>query len=105
MTTIRNRPTKIEGQLLLSDCFVDGALANWIADRWQAGSDEFETTDPTTGEVIARVSCASPLQIDEAAQAATAAGATWAGWDGIDRAQVLWRMAGEIRSLGAKIGA
>ncbi|HET7313282.1 betaine-aldehyde dehydrogenase [Salinisphaera sp.] len=72
--------------------WIDGA---YIA----AGSGEFfETVNPATGELLARVSSAGKDDIDTAVAAARAALGPWKATSGVERGRVLYRLAALIRA-------
>jgi len=69
-----------------------------IGDRWQpaASGKTFETLDPSTGEVIARVAHGDAGDVDRAVKAARAAfepGSAWRRTSPRQRARLLWRTA------------
>jgi acyl-CoA reductase-like NAD-dependent aldehyde dehydrogenase len=66
-----------------------------IGGEWRAGSGEFVTLNPATGEPIATCASAGVSEVDEAVDAATTALHTgpWASMSGDERGRLLWRVA------------
>jgi len=80
----------------LADGRADGVLPLYVAGRWEAAADgaTYDSYEPATGEVWARVSAAGPADVDRAVEAARAAMAgPWGSTMAMDRARVLWRIA------------
>jgi betaine-aldehyde dehydrogenase len=59
--------------------------------------ESFETQNPATGEVLARVALASAADVDDAVEAAREGFATWSRMTGVERGRVLMRAAGLLR--------
>jgi len=77
-------------------------ILHWIEGDAAASEDErsFDSFDPATGEVIARVALGAERDVDRAVRSAAAAYADgrWARMPGAQRARVLRRMAEGLRS-------
>ncbi len=72
--------------------FIDGA---YVEDD---GGKAIDCHYPATGEVIARVHCATPAIVDQAVAAAARAQAEWATWAPVERGRVLRRAADIMRA-------
>ncbi|MEO5326589.1 aldehyde dehydrogenase family protein [Mesorhizobium sp. CC13] len=70
----------------------DFAKALFIAGDWRAGFDgrSFDTADPSTGKVLAKVSEAGAADIEAAVAAARKALPKWSALSGYERARVLY---------------
>ncbi len=79
-----SRPKVTQTRLLINNQFVDAAEGG-----------EFETIDPSTGEVIARVAEATAVDVDRAVKAARRAldSGPWATMDAADRGNLLLKLA------------
>ncbi len=66
-------------------------VGQFIAGQWHTTGAWFEVTDPATGEVLSRVSDASPADAAAAMDAACAAAPDWAATAPRDRAEILRR--------------
>ena len=80
----------------LADGRAGDVLPLYVAGRWEAAADgaTYESYEPATGEVWARVAAAGPADVDRAVQAARAAmSGPWGATPAMDRARVLWRIA------------
>src|SRR4051794_22052637 len=68
-----------------------------IDNRWVDSADgkTFDTLNPATGEVIAKVAAANPADVDKAVKAARRAleSAPWATMDAADRGRLVFRLA------------
>src|SRR5437016_3074354 len=68
-----------------------------INNQWVDPADgkTFDTYNPATGEVIAKVAAAGPADVDKAVKAARKAleSAPWATMDAADRGRLLFRLA------------
>ena len=76
-----------------------GRFGLFIGGRWvepQAG-ERFETINPATRDVLARVSQGGPADVDAAVQAAAEAGPAWAGLPGHVRARHLYALARAVQ--------
>ena len=85
----------------LADGRADDDLPLYIAGRWEAAADgaTYESYEPATGEVWARVAAAGPADVDRAVQAARAAmSGPWGFTPAMDRARVLWRIAAIVET-------
>jgi hypothetical protein len=70
----------------------------FIGGRWTAaGSETFETLNPATGKPLARLTQASPAEVDRAVRAARAAQAEWWELGGHARARYLYALARQIQ--------
>src|SRR5258708_754503 len=82
-------------------------LSLLIDGQWRHSADarHFDTINPATEEVIARVAEAGREDIDAAVQSAhrTYVSGVWAQRPGIERARVLWRVAERLRELESDI--
>ena len=74
---------------------------NFIAGEWVDGKEYIDVYDPATGDVFASMSAADAADIDRAVQAARACVASGEMTDcrPAQRAEMLYRIAGEIRTL------
>lgn len=80
----------------LADGRADGVLPLYVAGRWEPAADgaTYESYEPATGAVWARVAAAGPDDVDRAVEAGRAAMAgPWGSTLAMDRARVLWRIA------------
>ena len=77
----------------------NGRFGHYIGGRWVAPSDGqyFETINPATKAVLARVAQGSKADVDAAVAAATAAGPGWAGLPAHARARYLYALAREVQ--------
>src|SRR5271157_3784885 len=80
---------------------------NYINGQWVAGSsgETFPVYDPSTEEVIARVSSATAADVDKAVKAARAAfdSGPWAQTTAQDRGRILFKIADKIRQNTAML--
>ena len=79
----------------------------WIDNAWSdADSGEtFETTNPATGEVIARVASGAESDVDRAVASARAALPEWRRMDPHQRSALLWKLADAIEAHADELGA
>lgn len=77
--------------------FVNGHYAE---DEWGA---DFTTIYPATGEVIAKLTAATPAFVDQAVQAAKAAQPAWAAMPPVERGRILRRAADIIRARNQEL--
>lgn len=70
-----------------------GRFGHWIGGQWTAPTKTFETRDPATGKVLAKVSQGSAKDVDAAVKAARRAFKTWSKASGHQRAKVLYALA------------
>jgi aldehyde dehydrogenase (NAD+) len=80
----------------------DAAFGHFIDGRWhpapEAGSpDGFETRNPATGDVLARIRQGTEAEVDAAVAAATAAAPVWWALGGQARARILYALARGIQ--------
>jgi aldehyde dehydrogenase (NAD+) len=77
-------PKVRETRLFINNDFVDAT-----------GGNTFETFNPTTGEVLAKVSAASAADVDRAVKAARKAleSGPWAKMDAVDRGRLMFKLA------------
>jgi betaine-aldehyde dehydrogenase len=74
-------------------------VPNWIDGKPDFGDGTtFETRNPATGEVLARVAVAGPAQVERAVAVAARAQAEWAARTGAERGRVLRRAADLLRA-------
>lgn len=71
----------------------DGTFGLVIGGDHVKGSSHFDSINPATGEVLARIAQATPAQVDAAVSAATAAQPGWAALPGHRRARHLYALA------------
>ena len=74
-----------------------GDFGHFIGGAFTAPADLFETRDPATGEVLARVSQGSEADIAAAVKAARKAQRGWAALSGQDRARFLYAIARHVQ--------
>jgi aldehyde dehydrogenase (NAD+) len=78
---------------------------SYVDGEWVRGEGEpFASTNPATGEEIARFERSSPADVARAVDAATAAAAEWRRLSYVDRAAVLWDAYEELRERKAELG-
>jgi aldehyde dehydrogenase (NAD+) len=89
-------PTVTQTKLLINNQWVDSI---------EGGS--FETLNPATGEVIARVAAASAADVDKAVKAARRAldSAPWKTMDAADRGRLMFRLADLIEQHAGELAA
>ncbi len=77
----------------------NGRLGHFINGRWVAPTEGqyFETIDPATKRVLARVAQGSKADVDAAVAAANAAAPAWAGLPAHARARYLYALAREVQ--------
>jgi (Z)-2-((N-methylformamido)methylene)-5-hydroxybutyrolactone dehydrogenase len=73
-------------------------IAMRIGDEWRAGSSTFDSIDPYTGQVWAKVANATQADVNDAVAAARAAfdGGPWRTMPGSERGRLIRRLAEEI---------
>ena len=71
------------------------AFGNFIAGKWTKakGANSFDTLNPATGEVLARITQSNARDVNRAIKAARQAQADWAARSGHERAKFLYAMA------------
>ena len=78
----------------------------FIDNKWMDPVDggEFETYNPATGEVIAKVAAAGAADVDKAVKAARRAleTAPWSTMDAADRGRLLFKLADQWQLLAAR---
>jgi aldehyde dehydrogenase (NAD+) len=80
------------------------AFGHFIDGRWTAvGAAAFETKNPATGEVLARVATASAADVDAAVKAARAALPGWQALTGHQRARYLYALARQVQKHSRKL--
>ena len=81
----------------------------FIDNKWMDPVDggEFETFNPATGEVIAKVAAAGPADVDKAVKAARRALETgpWSTMDAADRGRLLFKLADLVEQNAAELAA
>jgi betaine-aldehyde dehydrogenase len=76
-----------------------GVQRNWIDGGYvDASGDTFETVNPATGEVLARVQVAGEAEVQRAVDAASRAQRAWAALTGAERGRILKRAADLLRA-------
>ncbi len=86
--------------------FVDSRLPTappHRAQRAPPARDSFETVNPATGAVLARIAVSGPAEVDQAVVAASRAQPAWAALTGAERGRVLRRAADLLRSRNAEL--
>ena len=73
------------------------------ARRAAPARDSFETVNPATGEVLARIAVSGPAEVDQAVAVAARAQPAWAALTGAERGRVLRRAADLLRSRNAEL--
>jgi aldehyde dehydrogenase (NAD+) len=80
------------------------SFGHYINGEWVgAGKNAFETKNPATGEVLAKVASASAAEVDAAVKAARAALPAWQGLTGHQRARYLYAMARQVQKHSRKL--
>jgi aldehyde dehydrogenase (NAD+) len=75
----------------------DKGFGHFIGGGWVKGKSHFETLEPATGKVLAKLSQGSPADIDAAVKAARKAQGAWAKLGGHGRARYLYGLARMIQ--------
>ena len=75
----------------------DKGFGHFIGGGWVNGKSHFETLEPATGKVLAKLSQGSPADIDAAVKAARKAQGSWAKLGGHGRARYLYALARMIQ--------
>ena len=74
------------------------AFGHFIDGKWTAvGAESFETKNPATGEVLAKVATASAEDVDAAVKAARAELPGWQALTGHQRARYLYALARQVQ--------
>lgn len=76
----------------LQQLYIDGARVD------ATGAEVFDTVNPATGEVLARVQSASKADVDTAVASAQAGQRVWAGFTAMQRSRVLRRAVDILRA-------
>jgi aldehyde dehydrogenase (NAD+) len=80
------------------------AFGHFIDGKWTAvGAASFETKNPATGEVLAKVATASAEDVDAAVKAARAALPGWQALTGHQRARYLYALARQVQKHSRKL--
>ena len=80
------------------------AFGNYIDGKWTAvGAESFETKNPATGEVLAKVATASAADVDAAVKAARAALPAWQALTGHQRAKYLYALARQVQKHSRRL--
>jgi aldehyde dehydrogenase (NAD+) len=80
------------------------AFGHYIDGKWTAvGAESFETKNPATGEVLAKVATASAEDVDAAVKAARAALPGWQALSGHQRARYLYALARQVQKHARKL--
>jgi acyl-CoA reductase-like NAD-dependent aldehyde dehydrogenase len=77
-----------------------------IGGQWidAASGETFAAINPATGEELVQVASAGADDVDQAAQAARATfEGTWSQWSGVDRGNLLWKIADLIEAHGQEL--
>jgi aldehyde dehydrogenase (NAD+) len=81
----------------------------FIDNKWMdpVDGDEFETYNPATGEVLAKVAAAGPKDVDKAVKAARRAleSGPWSTIDAADRGNLLFKLAALVEQNSAELAA
>jgi len=82
-----------------------GRFGHFINDAWAApsGGENFDTTDPSTGEKLASIAQGSALDVDAAVQAARAAFPKWQALTPHVRARYLYALARQIQKHARRL--
>ena len=75
----------------------DKGFGHFIGGGWVNGKSHFETLEPATGKVLAKLSQGSPADVDAAVKAARKAQGSWAKLGGHGRARYLYALARMIQ--------
>ncbi len=99
-TTTAKAPTS-KPKVKLTKLFIDN---EWV-DPVDGG--EFETFNPATGEVIAKVAAAGPADVDKAVKAARKAleSGPWSTMDAADRGRLLFKLADLVEQNADELAA
>ncbi len=83
----------------------DAPRRNYIDGQYRpsAGGKSFETRNPATGEVLARIEIAEAAEIEQAVEAAKRGQARWAARTGAERGRVLQRVAELLRARNEEL--
>jgi betaine-aldehyde dehydrogenase len=68
-----------------------------------AGGQTFETVNPATGEVLARVEIAGAAEVERAVEAARSGQRVWAAMTGAERGRILRRVADHLRARNQEL--
>lgn len=80
-------------------------LTSRIGGRWKASDEIGENVNPSdTNDIVCSYSKATPVMVEEAISAASQAAAGWASTSPQQRADILLRIAGEIRARSQELG-
>ncbi|WP_263379486.1 aldehyde dehydrogenase family protein [Granulicella paludicola] len=80
------------------------AFGHYVDGKWTAvGAESFETKNPATGEVLARVATASAEDVDAAVKAARAALPAWQALSGHARAKYLYALARQVQKHARRL--
>jgi len=72
-------------------------LGHFVGGAFVAGRDHFDSINPATGKVLARVAQATPAEVDAAVAAARQAQPAWAALPGHERARFLYALARQVQ--------
>jgi len=80
------------------------SFGHYIDGKWTTvGAESFETKNPATGEVLAKVATASAEDVDAAVKAARAALPGWQALTGHQRARYLYALARQVQKHARKL--
>ena len=80
------------------------AFGHYIDDAWTSlGEHAFETRNPATGELLARVAHGDAADVDRAVQAARAALPAWQALTGHQRARYLYALARQVQKHARRL--
>ena len=82
-----------------------GEFGVYVGGRWLRGAsgETFESANPASGEVLARLTQAGPSEVDAAVAAARAAWPEWAGLSGHARARFLYALARGVQKHARRL--
>ena len=100
-TAAKPKATATRPTIQLTKLFIDN---EWV-DPVDGG--EFETYNPATGEVIAKVAAAGPADVDQAVKAARRAleSGPWSTMDAADRGRLLFKLADLVEQNADELAA
>jgi aldehyde dehydrogenase (NAD+) len=80
------------------------SFGHFVGGAWtKVGAESFETKNPATGEVLARVASASASDVDAAVKAARAALPAWQALSGHQRARYLYALARQVQKHARRL--
>jgi acyl-CoA reductase-like NAD-dependent aldehyde dehydrogenase len=83
----------------------DRVYGHFIGGEWveSASGETFESINPATGEVLARVQSGNAQDIDRAVEAAMEAFAEWKKTTAAERSKLLWEVAARLEARGKEL--